>query len=60
MSSTNFPIDSADPLLNQITHFSRVIAGSETPLVSGKEGFETLRVIEAIQSSAATGQTVKL
>jgi len=42
-----------DPLRRQIAHFSRVIRGEEAPLVSGREGLETLRVIEQIKSSAA-------
>ncbi len=50
--------DSSDPLLNQIAHFAAVIRGKETPLVSGEEGLRTLRVIEAIQTSARTGNPV--
>ena len=47
----------SDPLVNQLLHFAQVIHGHEPPLVSGSEGLKTLRVIEAIQSSAASGST---
>lgn len=49
-----------DPLARQITQFARVIRGEEPPLVSGREGLETLRVIEAVKQSAATGARVAL
>ena len=47
----------SDPLINQLLHFAKVINGQEKPLVSGTEGLNTLRVIEAIQHSAASGNT---
>ncbi len=50
---TRYPMSLEDPLRRQIAHFSRVIRGEEAPLVSGREGLETLRVIEQIKSSAA-------
>lgn len=43
----------ADPFLRQVSQFARVIRGIEPPLVSGHEGLETLRVIEAVKRSAA-------
>ncbi len=49
-----------DPLLLQIRHFCRVIAGEETPLVSGREGLRTLEVITAIKRAARTGERVRL
>ncbi|WP_337269966.1 Gfo/Idh/MocA family protein [Oryzifoliimicrobium ureilyticus] len=49
-----------DPLVMQIRQFCRVIRGEDTPLVSGREGLETLRVIEAVKQSAATGRRVNL
>lgn len=60
VSATSIPYDFADPLLRQIEHFAAVIRGDETPLVSGAQGLETLRVIEAVKQSAQTGQTVTL
>lgn len=50
----------ADPLRLQIAQFAAVIAGREPPLVSGREGLATLRVIDAIQTAAQTGQKVSL
>jgi predicted dehydrogenase len=49
-----------DPLRLQVRHFCRVIRGEEEPLVSGREGLATLRVIEAVKRSAATGEMVHL
>nr|WP_255599382.1 Gfo/Idh/MocA family oxidoreductase [Hasllibacter sp. MH4015] len=50
----------SDPLVNQISHFRDVIADGASPLVPAEEGLRTLRVIEAIQTSAATGQPIHL
>lgn len=49
-----------DPLVRQIAHFCDVIRGEATPLVSGREGLQTLRVIEALKQSAETGETITL
>jgi predicted dehydrogenase len=49
-----------DPLRLQLRQFCRVIRGDEGPLVSGREGLETLRVIDAVKRSAATGSRVML
>lgn len=43
----------ADPLVNQIRHFRDVILGTAKPLVSAEEGLRSLRVVEAVQMSAA-------
>jgi predicted dehydrogenase len=50
----------ADPLRLQIEQFCQVIRGREAPLVSGREGLMTLKVIAAVQEAAASGQTVTL
>ena len=47
-----------DPLALQIRNFCAVIAGTAPPLVSGREGLATLRVIEAIKRAARTGLAV--
>lgn len=52
--------DPAEPLAVQLSHFCDVICGNASPLVSGREGLETLRVIEAIKSSARSGRTIYL
>ena len=44
----------------QLMNFANVIKNIENPLVSGREGFRTLQVIEAIQKSALTQQSVKV
>lgn len=54
------PFDAAEPLALQLNHFCDVICGNASPLVSGREGLETLRVIEAIKASARSGRTVHL
>ncbi len=54
------PFDTAEPLALQLNHFCDVICGNANPIVSGREGLETLRVTEAIKSSARSGKTVHL
>jgi predicted dehydrogenase len=49
-----------DPLPLQIQQFCRVIRGEEAPLVSGREGLQTLKVIAAIQMAAKTGRQVTI
>jgi len=46
-----------DPLV-QVRHFCAVIRGKAQPLVSGREGLNTLKVIAAIKQSAAAGAMV--
>ncbi len=60
ISATSSPFETSDPLINQILHFVDVIAGRIKPLVSGEEGLKTLRVVDAIQRAAVTGNTVQL
>lgn len=54
------PFTPADPLALQLQHFCDVIRREAEPLVSGKEGLATLRVIEAIKASARSGETIHL
>jgi predicted dehydrogenase len=49
-----------DPLAQQIRNFCRVIRGEEQPVVSGREGLETLKVILAVKQAAASGKLVKV
>ena len=49
-----------DPLKVQIRHFCDVIRGKAIPVVSGREGLQTLKVIEAIKQAARTGQSVAI
>ena len=50
--------EESDSLVNQLQHFHRVLQGQEAPLVGGREGLQSLRVIEAIQQAARTGEKV--
>jgi len=56
--SERIPIVREDPLIAQIRQFVAVIRGEEPPLVSGEDGLRTLRIVEAIKTSIATGQSV--
>lgn len=54
------PASAEDPLGLQVRHFCRVIRGMEQPLVSGREGLETLKVIAAVKEAAGTGKLVRI
>lgn len=60
INATSSPCDQADPMIHQIAHFAAIIAGTELPLVSGRDGLASLKIIEAIQASADSGQSVAL
>ncbi|MBR0898849.1 Gfo/Idh/MocA family oxidoreductase [Bradyrhizobium tropiciagri] len=49
-----------DPLRLQIQQFCQVIRGQEKPLVSGREGLMTLKVIDAVKRAASSGELVKV
>ncbi|PST26226.1 gfo/Idh/MocA family oxidoreductase [Mesorhizobium plurifarium] len=57
---TRIEVDDEDPLVLQIRQFCKVILGDEPPLVSGREGLETLRVVDAVKRSAAMGERIEL
>lgn len=57
---TRIEVDDEDPLVLQIRQFCKVIRRDEPPLVSGREGLETLRVVDAVKRSAATGERIEL
>lgn len=48
------------PLVHQVEHFAAVIRGEAVPLVDANEGLKNQQVIEAVKSSAASGQTITL
>ena len=54
------PVAPEDPLGLQVRQFCRAIRGTEPPLVSGREGLATLKVIAAVKEAAASGRTVLL
>ena len=49
-----------DPLGLQIANFCGVIRGTAEPVVSGREGLKTLRVIDAVKRAAETGDLVSV
>ncbi len=51
----------ADPLARQLVeHFCAVVRGERTPLVTGRDGVETMRVTQAIAQAAHTGQVASI
>lgn len=54
------PFTPEDPLTVQIRHFCQVIRGDAKPIIDGREGLQTLRVIVAVEEAARTGTTVNL
>ncbi len=60
ISTTALKKGASDPLVNQLRHFVDVARHKADPIVSGWEGFRTLQVIEAIQNSCRTGETVRI
>lgn len=53
-------VEPADPLVNQLEHFCAVIRGDAQPLVTGREGVQTLRATLAIHRSSQTTDSVQL
>jgi predicted dehydrogenase len=49
-----------DPLKVQIRHFCDVIRGHAAPIMPGREGLATLKVIEAMKDSARTGAMIAI
>jgi predicted dehydrogenase len=49
-----------DPLALQIRHFAEVALGRAEPLVSGREGLETLKVSAAVKEAARRGGPVAI
>lgn len=60
ISATTLTRGASDPLVNQMRHFADVANRIEEPLVSGREGLRTLQVLEAIQESCRSGETVRV
>ena len=49
-----------DPLARQVRNLCAVVRGAASPVVSGRDGLETLRVIEAIKQACASGRAVRV
>ena len=56
--STHLSAETGDPLALQIANFCDVIRGRAPPVVSGREGLQTLAVIVAIKVAASAGSIV--
>ena len=56
-TSSVLPVRPADPLLRQVEHLAAVVRGEAEPLVTGVDGLNALRVVEAISRAAASGRT---
>ena len=54
------PLEAIDPLAAQLDHFCDVIGGHAEPLVTALDALQSLRTVEAVRQSIATGQTVAL
>lgn len=52
------PFVAEDPLRVQLRHFGEVIRAGAEPVVSGREGLATLKVVEAVKQSARTGTMI--
>jgi predicted dehydrogenase len=50
-------VERGDPLTRQLENFCAVIRGTGEPVVSARDGLQNLRVLEAIQRAARSGQT---
>lgn len=60
ISATYLKREISDPFVNQLRHFVEVARQETRPLVSGREGLRTLEVIEAIQDSCSSGETIHI
>jgi predicted dehydrogenase len=58
LDESTLDIARTDPLANQITQFAAVIRGTAKPVVSGRDGLNTLRVTKAVAEAARTRQVV--
>ncbi|MEW9673036.1 Gfo/Idh/MocA family protein [Ammoniphilus sp. 3BR4] len=55
-----FRVADNDPMTAELMHFIDVMKGEAEPLVTGEDGLETLKVIEAIRLSANRGQKITM
>jgi predicted dehydrogenase len=49
-----------DMYREELAHFAECVAGRATPLISGEDALETLRVVEAARTAAESGCEVQL
>ncbi len=61
MLHEHFEYEKIDPYVSELAHLVDLVKGRETvPRCSGENGLDTLKVINAIKESAATGEAVRL
>lgn len=60
ISAVRVPHGVDDPLVCQVEQFSRVISGSEPPLVSARDGMLNQQVLEAVTQSAKEQTVIEL
>jgi len=58
--AARIPVEREDPLALQIRNLCEVVRGAAAPVVSGREGLETLKVIAAIKAAAASGGAIDI
>jgi predicted dehydrogenase len=54
--TSTISVEHADPLAKQVAHFAAVVRGEAAPIVSGRDGLNTLKVTEAVIEAARTGR----
>ena len=54
------PVMEQDPLVLQIQNLCAVVRGTAAPVMTGRDGLETLRVIAAVKEAARTGRMVSV
>ena len=52
-------LERSDPLARQVEHFAAVARGEAQPVVGGRDGLKTLRVVDAVAETARTGGVVE-
>jgi predicted dehydrogenase len=60
LETEQIAVESYDPLVAQLKHFCRVIAGKEEPRTSGEDALRSLAVVRAILKSAKSGDPIEL
>jgi predicted dehydrogenase len=53
-------LERSDPLAGQVEHFAAVIRGAVEPICSGRDGLNTLIVVDAVLEAARTGASVDI
>ncbi|MBM3601015.1 MAG: Gfo/Idh/MocA family oxidoreductase [Alphaproteobacteria bacterium] len=60
LTRRRIPVMPADPYVEQLRNFARVIRGEDKPVVSGQEGTRTLAATLGITESARTGLPIRI